>query len=248
MSLFRNHKDIVHLETAGLILAEIFQLIKTTTKSGLNLLELDSIIDQEIRKRRCQPSFKGFEGYPNASCLSINSEVVHSIPKNYNLAPGDLLGIDVGLWYKNVCVDAAITVGIEPISPQEQILLKTTKTALDQVVKIIKPGIKVGDISYTIQTVAEKSHLGIVRSLTGHGVGFKVHDAPSIPNFGRPGQGELIKEGMVLAIEPMFTLGRGETKTAVDGWGVETLDSSCAAQFEQTILVTKNGCQIITKI
>ena len=247
MSLITRSDDLETLKAAGLKLSEIIQFGTDQIKVGLNLLDLDQLIENEIIKNQCQPSFKGFEGYPNATCLSVNSEVVHSIPRDYNLQAEDVLGLDVGLWYKNICVDAATTIALKPVNQNVNKLLKITLKALNIAIKTIKSGIRVGDISATIQNVAEQNNLGIVKNLTGHGVGFNVHDHPSIPNSGQAGHGSLIKEGMVLAIEPMFTLGQGETRTSDDGWGVETVDHSLAAQFEHTVLVTNSGCQVMTK-
>jgi len=246
MSLISDANDLNNLRKGGKILADIIFQSKTVIKESTNLLEIDRFVESEIIKAGCRPSFKGFEGYPASTCLSVNHEVVHAIPKSYILRSGDLLGLDVGLWYKSIAVDTAITVAIGDISKRQQELLLSTQKALKEAIRIIKPGIRTGDIGYCIQKVAEKNKLGIVRNLSGHGVGYKVHDYPSILNFGRPNQGELIKEGMALAIEPMFTLGGGEVKTAIDGWAVETVDRSYAAQFEHTILVSKSGAEIIT--
>lgn len=246
MSTISDSNDLKKLRKGGKILADIIFKSKSLIKESANLLNIDQFVESEIIKAGCRPSFKGFEGYPATTCLSVNHEIVHAIPKSYILKPSDLLGLDVGLWYENIAVDAAITVAIGDISERQQELIISTQQALKEAIRIIKPGIKTGDIGFCIQKVAEKHGLGIVRNLSGHGVGYKVHDYPSILNFGHPDQGELIKEGMVLAIEPMFTLGGGEVKTAIDGWAVETVDHSYAAQFEHTILVTKSGAEIIT--
>lgn len=246
MSTIFDSNDLKKLRKGGKILADIIFRSKSLIKESANLLDIDRFVESEIIKAGCRPSFKGFEGYPATTCLSINHEIVHAIPKSYILKSGDLLGLDVGLWYENIAVDTAITVAIGDISKRQQELLLSTQQALKKAIRIIKPGIRTGDIGYCIQKIAENHKLGIIRNLSGHGVGYKVHDYPSILNFGRPNQGELIKEGMVLAIEPMFTLGRGEVKTAIDGWAVETVDHSYAAQFEHTILVQKSSAEIIT--
>lgn len=248
MSIITNKQDIAKLIKAGQILARILLKTKTTAKSGVNLLKIDKFIEDEIFKASCRPSFKGFEGYPATSCLSINQEVVHSIPRDYQLLSADILGIDVGLWYKNVCVDAAITLAMENANSTCLKLISKTRQALYAAIKIIKPGITTGDIGQIIQAVAEKNGFGIVKNLTGHGVGYKVHDRPTIPNYGKNGQGETIQSNMVFAIEPMFTIGFGETKVTPNGWNVETVDRSRAAQFEHTVLVTEYGCQILTKV
>lgn len=246
MSIITDQTDLKNLRIAGKILANILNLADKFTDQSTNLLDLDKFIETEIIKADCQPSFKGFENYPASSCLSLNHEVVHAIPKDYQLKSGDILGIDVGLWFRNVTVDAAITVAVGDISKDQRKLIQATQKALKDAIEIIKPGIRTGDIGNIIQKVAKKYHLGIVRKLSGHGVGYKVHDFPSILNYGKSNRGNLIKENMVLAIEPMFTLGGDEVKTADDGWAVETVDCASAAQFEHTILVKSSGAEIIT--
>lgn len=246
MSIITDQIDLNNLKIAGKNLANILNLTGKFAGQSVNLLDLDKFIEAEIIKANCRPSFKGFENYPACSCLSLNYEVVHAIPKDYQLKSGDILGIDVGLWFKNVTVDAAITVPIGDISKDQKKLIQATQKALKDAIAIIKPGIWTGDIGNIIQTVAKRHNLGIVRKLSGHGVGYKVHDFPSILNFGSPHQGDLIKENMVLAVEPMFTLGGDEVKTANDGWAVETVDRASAAQFEHTILVKSSGAEIIT--
>lgn len=246
MSIINDKQDLQSLARGGKILASVLNKIKQNIKIGSNLLDIDSAIETEITKNGATPSFKGFEGYPNASCLSINSEVVHSIPKDYILKSGDVLGIDVGLWYKGICVDSAITISVGKTDPKINKLIKITRQSLIETIQIIKPGITVGDIGYHIQRYADENNFGLVKNLTGHGVGYKVHDDPSIPNFGNQGEGVIIKPNMVLAIEPMFTLGSGEIRTDSDGWGIKTIDGSIAAQFEHTILVTKTKNIIIT--
>lgn len=246
MALIKSSQDIALLRIAGQKLAAVLTKAAVKAKPGLSLIELDTYIAQEIKKEEARPAFLGFEGFPNVSCLSLNSEVVHGIPDERTLAEGDILGIDVGLWYKHVCTDAAVTIPIGDVPEKTQMLLRQTLLALKAGIRAAKPFRRVGSISFSIQQVAEEEHLGIVRALTGHGVGHHLHESPSIPNFGRTEDGMLLRPGMVLAIEPMLTLGSGDVYTSVDGWSVLTADHSLAAQYEYTVLITERGAEILT--
>lgn len=246
MSLIKTPVEIATLRQAGRYLGEVLALAEEMTKPGVNVLELEAAIAAAISDRGCTPSFLGFEGYPNASCVSVNDELVHGIPRDIVLNEGDIVGIDVGLWYNNLCVDSAITVPVGTISSEAEALLETTNAALQAGIRAAKPGVKIGTISHTIQQVAESAGLGVVRTLTGHGVGHEVHEEPSVPNFGQPSDGILLRPGMVLALEPMFTIGDPTVVTDIDGWTIRTQDGSLSAQFEHTIVITKRGSEILT--
>lgn len=248
MALIKSDKDIKNLRIAGRYLAEVLKSSEEYIREGMTLNEIDQFIDLEIRKRGCKPSFLHYEGYPNASCLSLNEKVVHGIPDETVVKDGDILGVDVGLWYENVCVDSAITVPIGNISNDAKKLIQVTKDSLIGGIKAAKPYRRIGSVSHAIQEFADEAHLGIVKVLTGHGVGHAVHEEPCIPNYGHTSDGIIMKPGMVLAIEPMFTLGSCSVETEVDGWGVVTSDDSLSAHFEHTVLITKNGCEILTKV
>jgi methionyl aminopeptidase len=245
MSLIKSPSDIASLKIGGKHLSAVLKSATDFAKPGISLLELDAFIESEIRARGCTPAFKGFEGFPNSACLSLNEEVVHGIPDDRILKDGDLIGIDVGLWYAQLCSDAAVTVGIGTITLEAQALLDHTKLALKKGLAAVKPFRRVGAISAAIEEVATTYNHGIVRSLMGHGVGHKIHEDPDIPNFGKSGDGILLRPGMVLAIEPMFTNGGGEVYTDVDGWGVITVDRSLSAQFEHNVVVTNTGYEIL---
>lgn len=246
MALIKNHTEIQILKKGGERLRKTLESATQFAQVGVSLIALDQHIHQTMLEFGGKPSFLGYEGYPNASCLSLNDEVVHGIPNSRVLKEGDLLGIDVGMWYEGLCTDAAITIGIGSVQAELQELLETTKHALKESIKQIKPGRNIGVISHTIQLIGEEAEYGIVRSLTGHGVGHKVHEDPSIPNVGRISDGIMLRPGMVLAIEPMFSLGSGSVITDVDGWTIRTKDGSLAAQFEHTVVVTNKGCEILT--
>ena len=246
MALIKNQSEISILRIAGKKLHDVLEMAINAAKQGVSLQELDALIEKSIREAGATPSFLGYDGFPNASCLSLNAQVVHGIPTNYKLQDGDLLGIDVGLWFKGLCVDAARSVVIGTGSADTNKLLKATLEGLKAGIKAAKPFRRIGAISEAVQEVGEKYHLGIVRALTGHGVGHQVHEDPEIPNFGKSSDGIVIKPGMVLAIEPMFTLGGAEVVTEIDGWGVVTADKSLAAHFEQTVVITSRGAEILT--
>jgi methionyl aminopeptidase len=246
MSLIKSSEDIRVLRSAGQLLGDTLRFATELAVPGATLASIDRAIHDRITAATATPSFLGYDGFPNASCLSLNAEVVHGIPNARLLKEGDILGIDVGLWLDRRCVDAAITVPVGKIDPDAARLLAVTQEALAAGIAAIRPGRKVGAISSAVQQVAEDAGMGIVRALTGHGVGHKVHEDPEVPNVGRSSDGILLRPGMVLAIEPMLTLGSGSVYTDVDGWTVVTADSSLAAQFEHTVVVTRQGAEILT--
>ncbi len=246
MALIKSPEDIRVLRKAGKLLANVLTYAESLAVPGAVLRDIDKEIHAKILDGGGTPSFLGFDGFPNASCLSLNAEVVHGIPDGRKLKEGDILGIDVGLWMDNRCVDSARTVPVGTVSEEARRLLDLTKDALAAGIAAAKPGRKVGAIGSAVQQFAESHELGIVRALTGHGVGHKVHEEPEVPNYGKPTDGPLLRAGMVLAIEPMLTLGSGSVFTDVDGWTVVTADQSLSAQFEHTVIITPRGAEIIT--
>jgi len=245
MALIKTKKQLTEIKTAGKILSAVFDTVAPAVKQGASLIELDNIIHQTITSNQCRPSFLNYEGFPKSSCISVNDQVIHSIPDEYQLNDGDILTIDIGLWYNKVCVDSARTYSVGKIDEKARNLIKYTAEALEKGISQAVSGNHIGAISDAIERVAKKHHFGIVRNYTGHGVGLAVHEEPSVPNIGKITDGIVLKPGMVLAIEPMFTLGGGEVLTMPNGWTVVTADGSLAAQFEHTIIVT-NGNPIIT--
>ena len=248
MALIKSGEDLSVIRKAGVILGEVLALGASLAIPGATLREIDEAILAAIKAAGATPSFLGFDGFPNASCLSLNDEVVHGIPDGRKLKSGDILGIDVGLWLNQRCVDSAHTVAVGEISPEATRLLDLTQQAMMAGIAAAKPGRRVGAISHAVQQFAEEHDLGIVRALTGHGVGHKVHEEPEVPNFGKPSDGMLLRPGMVIAIEPMLALGSGSVFTDIDGWTVVTADHSLAAQFEHTVIITQKGAEIVTTI
>jgi len=246
MSLIKSPQELATLRVGGKILGEVIAAAAAMVAPGVNVLDIDEKIHKDILAAGAKPSFLGYDGFPNASCISINDEVVHGIPRDRLLKDGDVIGIDVGLWYKGLCTDSATTVAVGNVSPEVKRLLSITQKALTAGIKAVKPFQRVGTISYAVQRVADEAELGIIRSLTGHGVGHEVHEDPSVPNYGRPTDGIMLRPGMVLAIEPMFSLGSGSIVTDIDGWTIRTQDGSFSAQFEHTIIITSRGAEIIT--
>lgn len=246
MALIKTPQQQADLREAGKHLKQVFEQLKTAITPGVTTDKLDQIAAKIMRDLGTKPSFLHYSGFPKSTCISINDQVIHGIPSaEIVLQAGDILTIDAGLWYKDVCVDAARSFTVGETTKEAQRLLRITKEALAAGVAAAKPGNHIGEISTAIQHVADENGMGIVRNYTGHGVGTSVHEEPSIPNYGQPGDGIIIEPGMVLAIEPMFTLGGGEVITLSDGWTVITNDGSLAAQFEHTVLVTAKGPEVI---
>lgn len=234
------------MREGGKRLMQIRDTLATSVKAGMTTGELEAIAVDLFKQSGGEPTFLGFHGYPATTCISVNEEVVHGIPGNRVIKDGDVIGIDTGLRYKGFCTDTAVTVTVGKVKPEILQLLDATKESLQIGLEQVKPGNRIGDISHAIQEAIEEYGYGIVRDLTGHGIGKGQWEEPPIPNFGRAGQGPEIKEGMALAIEPMVTLGSSRVRQLDDGWTIVTMDGSPAAHFEHTVLVTKNGYEIIT--
>lgn len=249
----RNQKEIEILSEGGGKLAAVLNELKKEIRPGLTTKELDKLAEKLILEAGGEPSFKGYGAngaknpFPASLCVSINNEVVHGIPAEREFKNGDIVGLDIGMKYKNLFTDMAETVLIGEVDELGEKLVKVTKKALEIGISEIRPGARTGDIGAAIQKFVEKKGFGVVRELVGHGVGAKVHEDPEIPNWGRAGTGAALKEGMVVAIEPMVTEGSYGIFLAPDGWTWKTKDGSRAAHFEHTILVTRDGAEILTK-
>lgn len=248
MAILTSQNDLTNLRRSGKILASALQAARDLVKPGVTTQALNDCAEEVIRQAGGIPAFLGYEGYPGSLCTSLNDEVVHGIPSaKVKLQAGDIIGLDLGVAYEGIFTDAAITVAVDPIDDQVKHLLHDTVQALTLALMAVKPGQHIGDIGAAVQDHLEPKGYGIVYQLVGHGVGRSVHEPPSIPNVGKRGTGPVIEEGMVLAIEPMITLGGSDVITKKDGWTVATADHSLAAHFEHTVLVTARGCEIITK-
>lgn len=250
----KTKEEIKILREGGRRLAKILTAVVEVVKPGISTLDLDRLSESLIFKCGGKPAFKGYrskEGliYNFSSCISVNDELVHGMPrKDKFLKEGDILGLDIGIKWQGLFTDTAVTVGVGKITKEAERLLHSTEDALEIGIRVVKPGVKFGDISYAIQRRLEKDRLGIIRDLAGHGVGYELHEEPLIPNFGKPGTSLEIREGMVFAIEPMATLGDWKIKLASDGWTLKTVDGSLSAHFEHTLAVTKEGVEVLTKL
>ena len=254
MTILKNIEEINMLREGGKILASVLYEAAGMSVSGIKTIELDKLAEKRIREAGGRPSFKNYKTqddkvpYPASLCVSINEEVVHGVPGEIVLKDGDIVSLDLGMEYKGFYTDMAITFPVGKASEQAKKLIETTKESLNLGIMAVKNGAFTGDIGYAIQSFAEKNGFNVVRKLVGHGLGRKVHEPPEVPNFGVKGKGEILREGEVIAIEPMITAGRQDIYLDKDEWTWKTKDGSLSAHFEHTIIVTKNGAEIITKM
>ncbi len=234
------------MAAAGEIQARCLKMLESMCRPGAATGELDEAAERFIRSQGATPSFKGYRGFPGSICASPNSMVVHGIPGERELARGDILSIDVGVTYEGWVADAAITVPVGKVSPEASKLLRTTRASLFGGIAQVRPGNRLSDIGHAVQTRVEHDGFSVIRSLVGHGIGRDMHEDPQIPNFGDPGKGPELEEGMVLAIEPMVNAGVPEIRMGSDGWAVYSEDDSLAAHFEFTVAVTAEGPRVLT--
>jgi methionyl aminopeptidase len=234
------------MAAAGAVQAAALYLVASKIRPGISTGELDAAVERFIRSQGGVPTFKGYRGFPGSICASPNSMVVHGIPGRYRLQRGDILSVDIGVTLDGWVADAARTFPVGEIGDGARSLLDVTEASLHAGVQACIVGNRVGDVSSAIQTVAEEGGLSVIRSLVGHGVGKDMHEEPQVPNYGRPGKGPRLQEGMVLAIEPMTTAGRPAVRVAADGWAIFSQDDSLAAHFEFTVALTATGPRILT--
>ena len=253
MSLIKSEKEIAILTEGGRLLADILQKVVEAVRPGVTTKELDSLAESLILSSGAVPSFKGYNAfgartvYPASLCTSINDEVVHGIPSTKRvLQEGDIIGLDIGMKYKGLYTDMAVTVGAGQIDADSQKLIDATRVALDTGIAQVRVGAYMGDIGAAIQEYVEGYGFGVVRELVGHGVGHAVHEEPEVPNFGKHGKGMRLLEGMVLALEPMVTAGSPRVVLSKDEWTWKTKDGSRSAHFEHTVVVMKDGARVLT--
>jgi methionyl aminopeptidase len=238
--------EIDKMAAAGAILVKTMDLLAAKVRPGVTTGELDVAAERFIRSQGAVPAFKGYRGFPGSICASPNHMVVHGIPGKFKLRRGDILSIDIGVIYDGWVADAARTFPVGEVSPVASKLLDVTQGALFKAVEQCRAGNRLGDVSHAVQTHVEAGGFSIVRSLVGHGIGRNMHEEPQIPNFGPPGKGIVLEEGMVLAVEPMVTAGRHMVRMGDDGWAIYAQDGSLAAHFEFTIAITADGPRILT--
>jgi len=243
----KSPRELLLMKEAGRITALAHEEVKKMIRPGTTTLMLDKLIEDTIRSQGALPSFKGLYGFPNASCMSINNELVHGIPGKTVLKNGDIISIDIGACYQGYHGDSAWTYAVGEIDASAQKLLQVTKDALFVGLAQVKAGNRLGDVSHAIGEYVFSFGFSVPADYTGHGIGSSVHEEPIIPNFGTAGLGVLLKEGMTLAIEPMVHIGKPFTKVLENNWTVVTKDGSLSAHFEHTVLVTKDGYEILTR-
>ncbi|WLR58115.1 type I methionyl aminopeptidase [Guptibacillus hwajinpoensis] len=247
MIICKTPRELDIMREAGKIVALTHQELQKHIKPGVTTKELDTIADRFIRQLGAIPSFKGYNGFTGSICASVNEELVHGIPGDRVLAEGDIISIDIGAKYNGYHGDSAWTYPVGTISEEDERLLKVTEESLYKGLDEAKAGRRLSDISHAIQAYAEAEGFSIVREYVGHGVGQDLHEDPQIPHYGPPGKGPRLKQGMVLAVEPMVNLGSRYVRTLSDNWTVVTTDGKNCAHFEHTIAVTEEGYEILTK-
>jgi methionyl aminopeptidase len=238
--------EIERMAAAGAVLVRTMNLLAAKIRPGVSTQELDEAAERFIRSQGATPAFKGYRGFPGSICASPNSMIVHGIPGPYKLNRGDILSVDIGVVLDGWVADAARTFPVGPITPVASKLLEVTEGSLKAAVAQCRAGSRLGDVSHAVQHHVEAAGLSVVRSLVGHGIGRDMHEEPQIPNYGSPGTGVVLEEGMVLAVEPMVTAGRHGIRVGEDHWSIFSQDGSLAAHFEFTIAITAGGPQILT--
>ena len=246
MISIKSEMEIELMRKAGYLVSLTHEYLKPYIKPGISTRELDSLGERFIRDHGGIPTCKGYEGFPCALCISVNDEVVHGIPSKRKLKNGDIVTIDMVIGYHGYQGDAAWTYAVGDIDADKKYLMEHTEKALYEGIKMVRPGNRIGDISNAVQSYAEKHRLGVVRELVGHGIGREMHEDPDVPNYGKKGTGPLLKEGMVICIEPMLNFGSADIGILDDDWTIVTLDGKPAAHYEHTVLVTHDGYEILT--
>ena len=243
----KSDSDIAFMRESGRLTGETLKLIGSKIKAGMSTKEIDDIACDFIRSCGAEPSFLGYQGYPASCCVSVDDMVVHGIPsKDFILQEGQIVSVDVGVVLNGWQGDAARTFCIGKVSEEKRKLVKVTEECFFKGIENLRDGTPLGDIGYYVQKHAEDNGYSVVRALVGHGIGREMHEAPSVPNFGKKGTGIRLKKGMALAIEPMINLGSYNVKFGADGWAVKTLDGKPSAHYENTVIITENGVEILT--
>ena len=247
MIIVKSTREIELIRIASKVIAKVFNDIKPFIRPGVSTLEIANEAERIIRENDCIPTFKGYGGFPGAICVSVNDTLIHGIPSSkIILKEGDIVSLDVGATYKGYCGDACRTFAVGTVTERAKRLIQTTEESFFEALKVIKPGARVGDISHAIQKYNEERGYSLPRSYTGHGTGRHLHEDPNIPNVGISGTGPLLQKGMTIAIEPMVAEGRPDTRTLSDEWTVKMKDGKLSAHYENTIVITEDGYEILT--
>ncbi|HME62053.1 MAG TPA: type I methionyl aminopeptidase [Candidatus Binatia bacterium] len=252
MISLKSPREIEIMRRANVIVAEVLQELKRRVAPGVTTLDLDAVAEQMTLKKNAIPAFKGYNVggriYPRCLCASINDEIVHGIPSNRALREGDIIGLDYGVIFEGFYGDSAVTVGVGKVSDEAQRLMDVTEQSLYKGIEQLRDGRRLGDLGAAVQRFAESAGFSVVRAFVGHGIGKRLHEEPPVPNYGEPERGLRLKEGMVLAIEPMVNAGGYEVEIKDDGWTAVTKDGSLAAHFEHSVAITKDGPFILSQI
>jgi len=248
MIILKSPDEVAKMRVAGSIVADTIDTVLASVGPGVSTADLDAVAEAFIRERKATPSFKGYRGFPASICASLNDEIVHGIPSPKRiLKEGDVLSLDFGAIWDGYHADSAVTVFVgEPPSAEAEKLVRVTEEALEAGISQIRPGGRLSDISHAVQQVVEGAGFSVIREYVGHGIGRNLHEDPQIPNYGLPGRGPELRPGLVVAVEPMVTMGDWRTRVLADDWTVVTADGSMAAHFEHTIAVTEVGHEVLT--
>ena len=247
MVISKSPREIALMKEAGRVVGLVFKTLEETIKPGMTTLDIDTIVEKVMRDNDCIPAEKGYYGYPASACVSVNDTLIHGIPSDkIHIREGDIVSVDIVANYKGYMADACRTYKVGTITERAERLVRVTKEAFFEALKVVKPGSFVGDISATIQRYVESHGYNVTRDYTGHGIGREMHEDPSIPNYGKPGTGTRLVPGIALCIEPMVLEGRKDTRVLGDGWTVKSKDGKLTAHYENTVIVTEDGYEIIT--
>lgn len=246
MVSIKSKNEIENIAQAAKVVALMLNTIAQAIRPGMRKSDLDKIAEQVLKSQNAETAFKGYHGFPNHICVSINNELIHGIANERVIKNGDLVSIDAGAVVNGYYADSAITIGIGKIKSEYQKLIDVTKESLEKAIAIIKPGVHIGTIGATIQEYVEKAGYFLPKNYTGHGIGLQLHEEPYIPNYGIANTGMQLKAGMTICIEPMVQINTDQTRVLDDNWTVVSADGSFSAHFEHTILVTENGCQVLS--
>ena len=247
MIVCKSASELVRMRTANALVADVLGALEVMVLPGVTTLDLDAVAESLVREGGAEPAFKGYRGFPATVCASVNEEVVHGIPSKRPLKAGDIVSLDVGVLLDGFYGDSALTVPVGEISVAAAKLLSVTEQSLERAISAVRAGARVSDLGHAVQHYVEANGYSVVREFVGHGIGTKLHEEPQIPNYGEPGQGPRLAEGMVLAIEPMVNVGSATVKVLKDGWTAVTSDGNLSAHFEHTVAVTAEGAEVLTR-
>ena len=247
MIVYRTEAEIARMREANGLVAAILAELEAAVAPGVSTADLDAMAEKMVRDGGAVPAFKGYRGYPATLCTSVNEQVVHGIPSKRPLGDGDIVSIDIGVKLHGFFGDSAVTVAVGKVDDRTEALLTVTRDSLEKAIEQVRVGRRLSDIGHAVQSHVEANGFSVVRVFVGHGIGEALHEDPQVPNYGQPGRGPKLAEGMVLAIEPMVAMGRPDVRVLADGWTAVTRDGSLAAHFEHTVAVTGNGPLVLTR-